>query len=59
MVFTDLQRLFLFGKLGGLNDKDAALAAGYRQCSREYEAADLEAASFGGIRPNQKPIRRS
>ena len=26
---TDLQRLFLFGKLGGLNDKDAALAAGY------------------------------
>ena len=26
---TDMQRLFLFGKLGGLNDKDAALAAGY------------------------------
>ena len=26
---TDLQRLFLFGKLSGLNDKDAALAAGY------------------------------
>jgi hypothetical protein len=26
---TDRQRLFLFGKLGGLNDKDAALAAGY------------------------------
>ena len=26
---TDLQRLFLFGKLGGLNDKDAAIAAGY------------------------------
>ena len=26
---TDKQRLFLFGKLGGLNDKDAALAAGY------------------------------
>ena len=25
----DLQRLFLFGKLSGLNDKDAALAAGY------------------------------
>ena len=26
---TNRQRLFLFGKLGGLNDKDAALAAGY------------------------------
>jgi hypothetical protein len=26
---TDLQRLFLLGKLEGLNDKDAALAAGY------------------------------
>jgi hypothetical protein len=26
---TDMQRLFLLGKLGGLNDKDAALAAGY------------------------------
>jgi hypothetical protein len=26
---TDLQRLFLFGKLSGLTDKDAALAAGY------------------------------
>lgn len=26
---TDLQRLFLFGKLSGLNDKDAAIAAGY------------------------------
>jgi len=26
---TDKQRLFLFGKLGGLTDKDAALAAGY------------------------------
>jgi hypothetical protein len=26
---TDMQRLFLFGKLGGLNDKDAAIAAGY------------------------------
>jgi len=26
---TDMQRLFLFGKLGGLNDKEAALAAGY------------------------------
>jgi hypothetical protein len=26
---TDKQRLFLFGKLIGLNDKDAALAAGY------------------------------
>jgi hypothetical protein len=26
---TDMQRLFLFGKLSGLNDKDAALAAGY------------------------------
>lgn len=26
---TDKQRLFLFGKLSGLNDKDAALAAGY------------------------------
>jgi hypothetical protein len=26
---TDKQRLFLFGKIGGLNDKDAALAAGY------------------------------
>jgi len=26
---TDRQRLFLFGKLGGLNDKNAALAAGY------------------------------
>jgi hypothetical protein len=26
---TDLQRLFLFGKLAGLNDKDAAIAAGY------------------------------
>ena len=26
---TDRQRLFLFGKLSGLNDKDAALAAGY------------------------------
>src|SRR6516225_7315789 len=25
----DMQRLFLFGKLGGLNDKDAAIAAGY------------------------------
>jgi hypothetical protein len=24
---TDRQRLFLFGKLGGLNDKNAALAA--------------------------------
>jgi phage terminase small subunit len=24
-----MQRLFLFGKLGGLNDKDAAIAAGY------------------------------
>jgi phage terminase small subunit len=26
---TDKQRLFLFGKLSDLNDKDAALAAGY------------------------------
>ncbi len=26
---TDMQRLFLFGKLGGLNDKDAAMSAGY------------------------------
>src|SRR6516225_3820050 len=26
---TDRQRLFLFGKLSGLNDKDAAIAAGY------------------------------
>ena len=26
---TNMQRLFLFGKLSGLNDKDAALAAGY------------------------------
>ena len=26
---TDKQRLFLFGKLSGLNDKNAALAAGY------------------------------
>jgi hypothetical protein len=26
---TNMQRLFLFGKLGGLNDKDAAIAAGY------------------------------
>ena len=26
---TVMQRLFLFGKLGGLNDKDAAIAAGY------------------------------
>jgi len=26
---TDMQRMFLFGKLGGLNDKDAAIAAGY------------------------------
>ena len=26
---TAMQRLFLFGKLSGLNDKDAAIAAGY------------------------------
>ncbi len=26
---TDMQRLFLFGKLSGLKDKDAAIAAGY------------------------------
>jgi len=26
---TDMQRLFLLGKLEGLNDKNAALAAGY------------------------------
>ena len=26
---TAMQRLFLFGKLRGLNDKDAAIAAGY------------------------------
>jgi hypothetical protein len=26
---TDMQRLFLIGKLSGLNDKDAAIAAGY------------------------------
>jgi hypothetical protein len=26
---TDMQRLFLFGKLSGLNDKEAAIAAGY------------------------------
>jgi hypothetical protein len=26
---TDMQRLFLFGKLSGMNDKDAAIAAGY------------------------------
>ncbi len=26
---TDMQRLFLFGKLSGMNDKNAALAAGY------------------------------
>jgi hypothetical protein len=26
---TDMQRLFLLGKLEGLDDKDAALAAGY------------------------------
>jgi hypothetical protein len=26
---TDKQRLFLFGKLSGLNDRDAAIAAGY------------------------------
>jgi phage terminase small subunit len=24
-----MQRLFLFGKLSGMNDKDAAIAAGY------------------------------
>jgi hypothetical protein len=26
---TDMRRLFLFGKLSGLNNKDAAIAAGY------------------------------
>ena len=26
---TDKRRLFLFGKLGGLNDKDATIAAGH------------------------------
>ena len=26
---TDMQRVFLFGKLSGLNDKGAAIAAGY------------------------------
>ena len=26
---TAMQRLFLFGKLSGMNDKDAAIAAGY------------------------------
>ena len=26
---TDMQRLFLFGKLSDLNDKDAAIGAGY------------------------------
>jgi phage terminase small subunit len=28
-MLTDMQRIFLYGKLSGLNDKDAALAAGY------------------------------
>ena len=32
---TDKQRLFLFGKLSGLNDKDAALAAGYSRSVAE------------------------
>jgi hypothetical protein len=32
---TEMQRLFLFGKLGGLNDKDAALAAGYSESVAE------------------------
>jgi len=27
---TDMQRLFLFGKLSGLNDKDASIAVGIR-----------------------------
>jgi hypothetical protein len=32
---TDMQRLFLFGKLSGLNDKEAALAAGYSESVAE------------------------
>jgi hypothetical protein len=47
---TDMQRLFLFGKLGGLNDKDAAIAAGYfGERGREHEAENLEAARPGGV----------
>jgi len=34
---TDRQRLFLLGKLSGLNDKEAALAAGYSaECGGEH-----------------------
>jgi len=32
---ADMQRLFLFGKLSGLNDKDAAVAAGYSRSVAE------------------------
>src|SRR5215469_995207 len=41
---TDRQRLFLFGKLSGLNDKDAALAAGYSVSVAENEAKPPHAA---------------
>ena len=37
---TDLQRLFLFGKLGGLNVKDAALAAGCSAGTCGFQARD-------------------
>jgi hypothetical protein len=47
---TDRQRLFLFGKLSGLNDKDAAIAAGlFGERSRAHKAEDLEASRPSGI----------
>jgi len=44
---TDMQRLFLFGKLSGLNDKDAAITAGY----------SLSAAENTGQRIWKPPLR--
>ena len=43
------QRLFLFGKLSGLNDKDAALAAGYSLSVAETRNSESGRQAFGPI----------
>ncbi len=48
---TDTQRLFLFGKVSGLNDKDAAMCGRlFSERGGEHETANLETARSRGVR---------
>jgi hypothetical protein len=46
---TDIQRLFLFGKLSGLNDKDGACSRLFGERGREHQTENLEAARACGV----------